>query len=64
MNTIQINSELLHKLRMLADWQVRTMGICPDSVTMACSLVDEAKEAAQTKTVMARVNASYAEAQS
>ncbi len=34
--TIKIAVEKLNELRMLADWQLRQLGYCPESITQAC----------------------------
>lgn len=40
MNEIKVSDEILKRLRMLADWQLREMGIDPASVTAACMKKD------------------------
>ena len=40
-NEIRVTDEFLTRLRKLADWQLREMGIDPVSVTLACQAYDD-----------------------
>lgn len=40
-NQILITTEMLNKLKMLMDWQLKQLGISPESVTKAVLLYDK-----------------------
>lgn len=39
----------IKQLRMLADWQIRGMGLCPETVTAICLEMDGAKHGLNTE---------------
>jgi hypothetical protein len=42
---IRVSAKYLQSIRMLMDWQLREMGIDPDSLVPACEALDEYKKA-------------------